>query len=101
MGVAAYRRGSALISLHHAREAYAAGITNHNPDAAPYQPRPRPPAWGEKAAAKALDHARRILSGCRRHGLECDESILTGAVVMRANVAEATARTAAQAALLE
>lgn len=94
MGAAAYNRGSRLI----ARQAdEALGIR----PAAEHKPTPRPDTWGDKAKARALERARRILRGGRRYGRETSEEILAGAVAMVARVSLQTATEAARAALAE
>ena len=93
MGAAAYNRGSRVIR----RQAEALGIA----PAGEHKPRPRPESWGDRAKARALERARRILRGCRRYGRETSEEILAGAVQMVARVSLETATVAARRALDE
>lgn len=60
----------------------------------PYVPTPRPATWGDKARARAEDHARRCLRGAARLGLELDPEVLAYAVADRARVSLDTARAA-------
>jgi len=99
MGVAAYNRGSRVISAQFCRERGCPGCSACSE---PVKPEPRPAGWGDKARARALDKARRIVSGYRRYGLTPpDEEILTHAVREDARVGRATAATAARKALSE
>lgn len=88
MGIAAYYRGNAVIS----RQIQMDHGTWHPPPT----PQPRPATWGDKTTARAEDHARRILSGSRRHDLEIDVERLAGAVVLRARCSSDTALKAAK-----
>lgn len=59
MGVAAYNRGSRVISR---------GLgTEREP--AEHKPVPRPKDWGAKAHARAVERAGRLLRGADRYGL--------------------------------
>ena len=94
MGAAAYNRGSRVIR----RQAdEAIGIASPSE----HRPTPRPESWGDRAKARALERARRILRGCRRYGRETSEEILAGAVQMVARVSLETATEAARQALGE
>jgi len=66
MGVAAYWRGSRAISTQFQREAYQAGRSPFNPDAAPAKPTPRPANYGDKATQKAVNMVRHHLEGARK-----------------------------------
>lgn len=94
MGIAAYRRGSALISRQFARDAYRRGESSYDPDAVQAKPTPRPADWGSKADLRALDHAQRVVAGARRYGLPLDREVLVAAVMDRANVKQPRAERA-------
>lgn len=64
-------------------------------------PTPRPVDWGTKAKTRAVERARGILAGARRHGLAIDLELLTVATMERANVGRETAQAAAEFALSE
>lgn len=64
-------------------------------------PEPRPANWGTKAKTRAVERARGILAGARRHGLAIDLEVLTLATMERANVGRETAQAAAEFALSE
>lgn len=94
MGIAAYYRGNAVISRQIRAEQ---GI----PEPC-HKPEPRPADWGSKAAAKALDHARRVLSGAARCGMPApSEEMLAEVVREKAKVGAETAAEAARQALAE
>lgn len=99
MGVASYRRGSALISRDFARDAYAKGWSSHDPDAVQAAAKPRPLDWGSKSDEKALDHARRMVSGSRKYGREVDAEVLALAVADKAKVSLDRATRAVQIVL--
>lgn len=99
MGVASYRRGSALISQDFARDAYAKGWSSHDPDAVQAAAKPRPLDWGSKSDEKALDHARRMVSGSRKYGREVDAEVLALAVADKAKVSLDRATRAVQIVL--
>lgn len=101
MGVASYRRGSALITRDFARDAYAKGWSSHDPDAIQAPVTPRPSDWGSKSDARAMDHARRMVAGSRRYGREVDAAILTLAVSEKAKVSPERASAAVQIVLNE
>ena len=91
MGIAAYNRGNRVISR---------GLGNHVLGESTGKPDPRPATWGEKARARAEDHARRIVAGADRYGIARPSvEILTVAVQEAARVGEETARSAAVLAL--
>lgn len=93
MGIAAYNRGSAVIS----RQARAdIGIREMS-----HVPTPRPATWGAKARAKAADCARRIVAGRLRYGLPVDRDTLIGAVVDRTRVSHAVVTAIVDALLSE
>lgn len=87
MGAAAYNRGS---------RSNARQLGTYQD---PVEPRPRPAGWGDKAMARAIERARRILAGNRRLGRSIDLETLTACVVDRANVGTETACRAAELAL--
>lgn len=94
MGIAAYYRGNAVISRQTQRDL---GI----PEPC-YKPEARPPGWGGKAAARALERARRLLSSAERHGLRpLDEESLVELVAEKARVGKKTAAAAVRQALEE
>ncbi len=64
MGVAAYNRGSLLISRQMCAEYGCHGCSS----CTEYKPTPRPPDWGDKTRAKALKKARMLLRGFARRG---------------------------------
>lgn len=99
MGVASYRRGSALISRDFARDAYAKGWSSHDPDAVQATAKPRPPDWGSKSDERALDHARRMVSGNRKYGRDVDAEVLALAVADKAKVSLDRATRAVQIVL--
>lgn len=72
MGIAAYNRGSALISCQISREAGRCTCERCNP----YVPTPRPDNWGEKIQAK-LDEAAERLNAylCERPWWDLDTMI--------------------------
>lgn len=65
MGVAAYNRGSRVISRQAERDLYRAGL-GPDPDRLPAKPTPRPSDWGAKALARAVELVRRQLRGAAR-----------------------------------
>lgn len=93
MGIAAYYRGNALISLQARR---AAGI----PDPMPAKPEPRPAGYGEKASIRALARAEATLAGAKAYGMAppCFEA-LVDVVMQTAKVGRATAEAAARVTL--
>jgi hypothetical protein len=91
MGVAAYNRGNLAISRDLFPERYRE----------PAKPTPRPSTWGSKAAARAEERARRIVSGLRRYGLAVVREQVIGAVAERERVAVDTATVAVDAILGE
>lgn len=93
MGIAAYNRGSACISRGVLMDA---GTWRE-----PAKPTPRPATWGDKAKARALDRARRVLSGNRRLGRDVEPDVLAAIVVERERVGLVTATEAARLALEE
>lgn len=98
MGAAAYNRGSRAIARQICMESGCRGCVRCSEPAS----RPRPPTWGEKALARAIDRARRILRGCDRYGWPRPSAeVLAAAVQERERVGAATARAAADAALAE
>lgn len=99
MGVASYQRGSALISLQFARDAYRNGWTNVNPDAVPAKPTPRPDSWGKPTVERARVEAEKIAA----RNLEKPESALDKAwavhfVMERAKCGKSTAEEAVKLA---
>lgn len=98
MSGASYRRGSAVISRQTCADTRCPGCVRCRE----HVPTPRPEDWGEQAAARALDVARRVVSGARRYGLaDPTVAVLAQAVRERARVGEATAQKAAETALSE
>lgn len=98
MGVAAYNRGSLRISRQICDEYGCRGCVR----CTEYKPIPRPPTWGERAKAKALERARRVLAGIARYGLPRPTQETLAAVVQdRERVGEETAQAAARTALDE
>lgn len=95
MGVAAYWRGSRAISRGIAADY---GLPDPYPE---HRPTPRPATWGDKARARAEDHARRCLRGAARYGLDLDPDTLARAVADRARVSLDTARAAVARAMEE
>lgn len=94
MSIKAYYRGNAVISRQTRRDL---GI----PEPC-YKPDPRPPGWGDKAAARALERARRLLATAKRCGLRpLDEESLVELVAEKARVGKKTAAEAARVALEE
>lgn len=93
MGAAAYNRGSRALAEQILREA---GRWRDPPT-----PKPRPPTWGDKTRARALERARRILRSSRRYGLPVDLERLAGAVALGDRMSEAVATEAARLALDE
>lgn len=98
MGVAAYYRGNRIISEQICRERGCSGCRICRP----YKPTPRPPGWGEKAAARALERARRVIASAARYSLPIpDEETLAAILRDKERVGETTAREAARLALAE
>lgn len=92
MGIAAYNRGSAVISAQYARDR---GERMNG-----VKPVPRPAGWGGKAAARALASAHRFLSAADSYGLAApSEEVLAELVREQASVGHETATTAARIAL--
>jgi hypothetical protein len=91
MGIAAYNRGNLAISRDLFPERYRE----------PAKPTPRPSSWGNKAAQRATERARRIVAGLQRYGLTVVREQVIGAVVERERIAVATATTAVDAVLQE
>lgn len=97
MSHASYMRGNRRISAEFCREYGCIGCVRCRPDC---HREPRPETWGNAAAARALDHAQRIVSGAARAGLDAPSvDILTEAIRSRARVGHATATRAAEIAL--
>jgi len=88
VGAAAHNRGSRVI----ARD--LGGYRD------PVEPQLRPAGWGDKALARAIERACRILAGNRRLGRSLDVETLTACVMERAHVGAETARRAAELALV-
>lgn len=98
MGIAAYNRGSLAVSRQLCMESGCRGCVR----CSERKPAPRPPTWGEKALARAIDRARRIVRGCDRYGWPRPSAdVLAAAVQERERVGAATARAAADLALTE
>jgi hypothetical protein len=94
---ASYMRGSRRISAEFCREYGCIGCARCRPDC---HREPRPATWGDAAAARALDHARRIVAGAARAGLAAPAAdVLAEAVRSRARVGHETAIRAAAKAL--
>lgn len=91
MGVAAYNRGSAVIS----REIEIEQGTYRGPCV----PSPRPADWGAKALARATDRARRVIVANAKVGRSVSLEILIMCVIDREHVGAETANAAARAAM--
>lgn len=91
MGIAAYNRGSRVLSerIYGLRERPLP------------TPKPRPAEWGEKTRAAAEERARSILASGRRYGRNDSAEILAGAVRLRVRCTEETAMAAALKAIEE
>jgi len=99
MGHAAYMRGSRAISRQFCEEVGCGGCSLCRPK---HKPTPRPEGWGDKAKARAADHAQRIIAGRAKYGMPPPSvEVLSGAVQDRARVSESTATQAAKDALKE
>lgn len=90
MGIAAYNRGSRVLSER-----------IYGPPRPLPSPQPRPADWGEKTRAKAEARARSILASGRRYGRNDSAEILAGAVRLRVRCTEETAMAAALKAIEE
>ena len=98
MGIAAYNRGSLSISRQYCAESGCRGCVR----CSQCKPTPRPATWGEKAQARALLRARRVLVACSKAGLPRPTlEMLTAILQERERVGEDTARDAAAKSLNE
>ena len=96
MSGAAYRRGSMAITRQICAEYNCRGCVYCHE----HKPTPRPADWGEKAKAKALARAQRILASAARFGLSMPSvEVLAEILRDRERVGAGTARRAAEEAL--
>lgn len=96
MGVAAYNRGSLVIS----RQFCEAGGCRGCDRCRKIVPTPRPASWGDKARTRAMDRARRLIASGLKAGLRpLTVDMLAAILQERERVGEATARGIAREAL--
>ena len=98
MGVAAYNRGSRVISAQFCRDRGCPGCSSCSDGP---KPTPRPADWGAKTLAKATTHASRTLRYFRKRGYATDIDDLAGLVREYVKCGKATSREAAEAAFAE
>jgi len=96
MGAAAYNRGSLNISRQFCEEGGCRGCVRCRE----HVPIPRPASWGDKARARAMDRARRLIASGAKAGLRpLTVDMLAGILQERERVGEATAKAVAEEAL--
>ena len=96
MGVAAYSRGSLVIS----RQFCEAGGCRGCDRCRKIVPTPRPASWGDKARTRAATRAQRLIASGAKAGLRpLTVDMLAAILQERERVGEVTARAVAEAAL--
>jgi len=96
MGAAAYNRGSMNISRQFCEEGGCRGCMRCRERV----PTPRPASWGDKARAKAMNRARRLINSGAKAGLRpLTVDMLTAILQDRERVGAATARAVAEEVL--
>jgi len=96
MGVAAYNRGSLVIS----RQFCEAGGCRGCDHCRKIVPTPRPASWGDKARTRAANRAQRLVASGAKAGLRpLTVDMLAAILQERERVGEVTARAVAEAAL--
>jgi hypothetical protein len=96
MGVAAYNRGSLVISRQFCEEGGCRGCVRCRK----IIPTPRPASWGDKARTRAANRAQRLIASGAKAGLRpLTIDMLTAILQQCERVGEATARAVAEAAL--
>ena len=96
MGVAAYNRGSLVISRQFCEADGCRGCDRCRK----FVPTPRPASWGDKARTKAMDRARRLIASGAKAGLRPLTVDMLAAILQdRERVGEVTARAVAEEAL--
>lgn len=96
MGIAAYNRGSLAISRQICTEGGCPGCVR----CSEIKATPRPSTWGDKARAKALARAHRLIASNVKYGLpRLTVDMLAVILRERERVGEATAKSVAEEAL--